>query len=174
MNYEPAAAVAVLSRTPSTLRAMLSGLPDAWLMNNEGPDTWSPYDVVGHLVHGDRADWTQRATLILEQGEHRTFKSFDRTAMFEESKGKTIDDLLEEFAELRDANLGLFTSWEIEDTKLALTGIHPKFGTVTLRQLLSTWVAHDLSHIAQISRVMAKQYREEIGPWREFLPIMDR
>lgn len=174
MNYEPKAAVAVLSRTPSTLRSMLSGLPDAWLMNNEGPDTWSPYDVVGHLVHGDRSDWTQRAALILEQGENRTFTPFNRTAMYEESKGKTIDDLLQEFAELRDANLGLFASWELDDDKLALTGIHPKFGTVTLRQLLSTWVAHDLSHIAQISRVMAKQYRDEIGPWREFLPIMER
>src|SRR6476659_5929435 len=107
MHYDPAAAVAVLERTPATLRTMLSGLPDAWLMNNEGPETWSPYDVVGHLVHGERADWTQRATLILEQGENRTFTPFNRTAMFEESRGKSIEDLLQEFTELRDANLGL-------------------------------------------------------------------
>ncbi|HEU0055551.1 MAG TPA: DinB family protein, partial [Longimicrobium sp.] len=137
-------------------------------------ETWSAYDILGHLVHGEKADWIGRARIILEQGENRRFEPFDRTAMFRESQGKTLADLLDEFARLRAKNLETLASWRLTDGQLALEGEHPAFGTVTLRQLLSTWVAHDLGHIAQIARVMAKQYREAVGPWRAYLPVMDR
>lgn len=174
MKFELAAGTAVLERTPRTLRAMLAGLPDAWTRATEGPDTWSPYDVVGHLVHGERTDWIARAEIILAQGPERRFEPFDRTAMFHESRGKTLENLLDEFARLRARNLATVAGWRLTDEQLALRGEHPAFGTVTLRQLLATWVAHDLSHVAQIARVMAKQYRDEVGPWRAYLPIMDR
>jgi hypothetical protein len=174
MEFHLLAAVAVLERTPSTLRALLTGLPDDWTRATEGPDTWSPYDVVGHLNHAERADWIPRARIILEQGPVRRFEPFDRFAQFRESEGKSLDTLLDELAQLRRANLATLAGWRLTDAQLAMTGEHPSFGTVTLRQLLSTWVTHDLSHIAQTVRVMAKQYRDEIGPWRAFQPIMDR
>ena len=174
MEFRLPAAVAVLERTPSTLRALLSGLPEEWTSATEGPETWSPYDVLGHLIHAERADWIPRARLILEQGTVRRFEPFDRFAQFRESEGKSLEVLLDELAELRRANLATLAQWRLTDEQLALTGEHPSFGTVTLRQLLSTWVTHDLSHIAQTVRVMAKQYRDEIGPWRAFQPIMDR
>ncbi|HKY98105.1 MAG TPA: DinB family protein [Gemmatimonadaceae bacterium] len=164
----------VLERTPATLRAMLSGLGPEWIEQNEGPETWSPFDVVGHLIHGERTDWVARAEIILAQGENRRFTPFDRTAMFDESKGKRLSQLLDEFESLRKSNLETARSWSLSEQQLDLRGEHPKFGSVSLRQLLATWVAHDLSHIAQIARVMAKQYRDPIGPWREYLPIMDR
>jgi hypothetical protein len=166
--------VAVLERTPATLRAMLSGLPSAWFDATEGPETWSPYIIVGHLIQGERADWIVRARIILEQGEQRRFTPFDRFAQFRDSVGKSLSELLDEFARLRAENLETLAGWKLADEQLALTGEHPAFGDVTLRQLLSTWVTHDLGHIAQIARVMAKQYRDEIGPWREYLPIVNR
>jgi hypothetical protein len=174
MDFDLTNGVAILERTPHTLRAMLAGLPDAWIDATEGPETWSPYDIMGHLVHGERGDWITRAKIILAQGPERRFAPFDRFAQFHESQGKSLTDLLDEFARLRAENLATLAGWSLTDDHLALEGEHPAFGAVTLRQLLSTWVAHDLTHIAQIARVMAKQYREEVGPWRAYLPIMDR
>jgi len=174
MDFDLSSGIAILERTPHTLRAMLAGLPVAWIDATEGPETWSPYDIVGHLVHGERADWITRAKIILAQGPDRRFAPYDRFAQFHESQGKSLDDLLDELARLRAENLATLAGWRLTDDQLALTGEHPAFGAVTLRQLLSTWVAHDLGHVAQIARVMAKQYREEVGPWREYLPIMDR
>jgi len=174
MDFDLTDGVAVLERTPHTLRAMLAGLPDAWTDATEGPETWSPYVVMGHLVHGERADWLARARLILARAPERRFAPVDRFAQLHESEGKSLADLLDEFASLRAENLATLAGWALTDDHLALTGEHPAFGAVTLRQLLSTWVAHDLTHVAQIARVMAKQYREEVGPWRAYLPIMDR
>jgi hypothetical protein len=166
--------IAILERTPGALRAMLAGLPAAWTGATEGPETWSPYDIVGHLIHGERTDWIARATLILAQGPRRPFAPFDRFAQLRESEGKSLADLLDEFARLRAANLVTLAAWHLTDARLALRGEHPAFGEVTLRQLLAAWVAHDLGHIAQVSRVMAKQYRDAVGPWRAYLPVLDR
>jgi uncharacterized damage-inducible protein DinB len=166
--------IAVLERTPPTLRAMLAGLPATWTDATEGPETWSPYAIAGHLIHGERTDWIPRAELILAQGPQRRFEPFDRFAQFRESDGKSLDSLLDEFARLRTENLATLANWRLTDAQFALQGEHPAFGTVTLRQLLATWVAHDLGHIAQVARVMAKQYRGAVGPWREYLPVMDR
>jgi hypothetical protein len=174
MDFDLGTGIAVLERTPATLRAMLSGLPAAWLDGTEGPDTWSPYVVVGHLIHGERTDWIPRAKIILAQGAERRFTPFDRFAQFRESQGKPLDVLLDEFAELRGQNLATLRGWRLSDAQLALEGEHPDFGAVSLRQLLATWVAHDLGHLAQAARVMARQYRDAVGPWRAFLPIMDR
>jgi hypothetical protein len=129
---------------------------------------------VGHLIHGERADWIPRATLILAQGSNRRFTPFDRFAQFEESRGKALPQLLDEFAQLRTMNLATLKDWRLTDAQLLLEGEHPDFGIVTLRQLLATWVAHDLGHVAQIARVLAKQYQEAVGPWRAYLPVLDR
>lgn len=174
MDFDLTAGTAVLERTPHTLRAMLAGLPSTWTDATEGPETWSPYDIVGHLVHGERANWIPRSRVILDQGPERRFPPFDRSAHFRESRGRSLADLLDEFARLRAENLTTLAGWNLTDDQLALQGEHPQFGPVTLRQQLATWVAHDLSHLAQAARVMAKQYREAVGPWRAFLPIMDR
>jgi hypothetical protein len=174
MNFTMNIGVAVLERTPATLRALLSGLPVEWTGATEGPETWSPYDIVGHLIHGERTDWIPRARIILAQGDNRRFEPYDRFAQFRESQGKSLGDLLDEFARLRTANLATLMGWRLTDGQLALAGEHPAFGTVTLRQLLATWVAHDLGHIAQTARVMAKQYRDAVGPWRAYLPVLDR
>ena len=174
MRLEVAEAVAVMERTPNTLRAMLGGLPSVWVDADEGADTWSAFVVVGHLIHGERTDWIPRARIVLEQGADRRFTPYDRFAQFRESQGKSLGDLLEEFSILRSGNLETLTEWRLTDEQLALEGSHPDFGPVTLRQLLATWVAHDLGHIAQVARVMAKQYRDEVGPWRAYLPILDR
>ena len=174
MNFALDAAIPLLERTPRVMRALLEDVPDEWLHGTEGPETWSPYVIVGHLVHGEKADWIARAQIILAQGDDRKFAPFDRFAQFRESEGKSLTELLDEFDDLRVKNLSTLRSWNISEPQLSLTGIHPAFGEVTLRQLLSTWVAHDLGHIAQTSRVMAKQYREAIGPWRAYLPVMDR
>jgi hypothetical protein len=174
MEFDLAAGTTVLERTPRVLRALLAELPPAWTDATEGPETWSPYDVVGHLIHGERTDWIARARLILAQGPERRFAPYDRFAQFRESQGKTLADLLDEFAAARAENLGTLAGWRLTEAQLALEGEHPAFGAVTLRQLLATWVAHDLSHLAQVSRVMAKQYRDAVGPWRAYLPVMDR
>ena len=166
LDFDVENGAAVLERTPRVLRALLSGLSAAWIDGNEGAETWSPYVNVGHLVHGEKTDWIQRAEIILAQGENRRFTPFDRFAQFRDSAGKSLDDLLDEFERLRTANVATLRGWRLTDAQLALQGEHPAFGPVSLRQLLSTWVAHDLGHIAQISRVMAKQYRDAIGPWR--------
>jgi DinB superfamily len=174
MNFDLAAGVAVLERTPPVFRALLGGLGSGWTDATEGPDTWSPYVILGHLIHGERTDWIPRAQLILAQGTDRRFAPYDRFAQCRESQGKSLADLLAELARLRAANLATLAGWRLSETELALAGEHPEFGPVTLRQLLATWVAHDLGHIAQTARVMAKQYRDAVGPWRAYLPILDR
>lgn len=166
-------AIAVLERTPAVLAALIDELPDAWIVADEGPETWSPFDILGHLVHGERADWLTRTRTILEHGESVAFEPFDRFAMFEESRGKSASDLLEEFSDLRRRNLDELETLAISGDDLDQTGRHPALGTVKLRELLAAWVVHDLGHLAQISRVMAKRYREQAGPWREYLPILD-
>lgn len=174
MRFDLDDGFAVLERTPGTLRAMLGGLPEAWTTPNEGADTWSPFDIVGHLVHGERTDWVPRARIILGQGPDRRFEPFDRFAQFRESAGKSLADLLAEFTALRKENVAAVRAWKLGDAELALEGEHPALGIVTLGQLLATWVVHDLGHVAQVGRVMAKQYRDETGPWRAYLPILDR
>ena len=174
MEFDLAQGHEILERTPAALHAMLSGLSPEWLEGTEGPETWSPYVIVGHLIHGERTDWIPRAQMILAHGKDRRFKPFDRFAQFRESEGKSLANLLAEFGELRSENLAVLRAWHLTDDQLALDGVHPEFGVVTLRQLLATWVAHDLGHVAQIARVMAKQYRDAVGPWRAYLPVMDR
>jgi hypothetical protein len=174
MQFQLTHGLGVLERTPATFRALLGGLPEAWTAPNEGPDTFSAFDNVGHLVHGERADWIPRARIILAQGPDRRFEPYDRFAQYRESRGKTMADLLDEFARLRAENLATLRGWRLTDRELALEGEHPTLGPVTLRQLLATWVAHDLGHIAQTTRVLAKQYREAVGPWRQYLPVLDR
>jgi hypothetical protein len=174
MDFDLTTGIAVLDRTPRTLRAMLAGLPPAWTDATEGPETWSPYDIVGHLIHGERTDWIPRAEIILAQGPQRRFTPFDRFAQLRESRGKSLAELLDEFARLRAENVATLEGWGLTEAQLALEGEHPELGPVTLRQLLATWVAHDLEHLAQTARVMAKQYREAVGPWRAYLPLMDR
>lgn len=173
-RFDLAEGIAVLERTPAALRALLAGLPDAWIHADEGPETFTAFDNVGHLIHGERADWIPRARIILAQGEDRRFVPYDRFAQSRETAGKSLARLLDEFAALRAENLVTLCEWDLRDRELALTGEHPSFGTVTLRQLLATWVAHDLGHLAQTSRVMAKRYREAVGPWRAYLPVLDR
>ena len=167
-------AVAVLERTPTVLRALLSDLPAEWTTCNEGPDTFSAFDNVGHLIHGERTDWIARARIILAQGDDRRFQPFDRFAQQQESAGKTLAQLLDEFTMLRAQNLELLRSWQLSERELALTGEHPELGTVTLVQLVATWVVHDLGHLAQIARVMAKRYAAAVGPWQAYLPILTR
>lgn len=164
----------ILQRTPSTLNLLLQDLPEPWLMTNEGPDTWSPYDVVGHLLHGEETDWIPRARMILEDGESRAFTPFNREAMFEASKGNSIRELLDTFAYLRAESLRQLDELNLTPELLEKRGLHPEFGVVTLSQLLATWVVHDLSHIGQIARVMSKQYGDAVGPWKAYLPVLTR
>ena len=174
MDFDLALGKSVLERTPETLRVMLDSLAPEWSNATEGPDTWSPYDIIGHLIHGDRDDWIPRARIILSQAPERRFEPFDRFAQFRESEGKSLSDLLAEFARLRAECLEELDSWNLTEDKLSLEGVHPEFGEVTLRQLLATWVVHDLGHVAQISRVMAKQYGDAVGPWTVYLPVLHR
>jgi hypothetical protein len=164
--------VAILARTPATLDALLRGLPDGWIVAHEGGETWSPFDVIGHLIHGERTDWVPRARIILEHGEARTFDTFDRFAQFALSDGRTLASLLDEFASLRQENLRELATLHLTDRDLDRRGRHPALGVVTLRQLLATWVAHDLDHVLQISRVLGRQYSDEVGPWRAYLRII--
>lgn len=163
--------LAILERTPNVLHALLADLPENWTLHNEGGDTWTPYDVVGHLVHGERTDWMARIRKCLS-ADDKAFVRFDRTAMFNESDGKSLEDLLDEFAALRQHNLAAFSALGITEADLESTGLHPTFGEVKLRQLLATWAAHDLGHLTQITRVMCKQYRAEVGPWKEFISVL--
>jgi hypothetical protein len=173
MEFQLKHAVEVLEQTPQTLRLFIGGLSDNWILTNEGPDTWSPFDVVGHLIHGEETDWIPRAKIILEHGEAQTFTPFDRFAFFQKSKGKALHELLDTFARLRKENLRVLEELELEPSQFELKGTHPEFGTVTLGQLLATWVVHDLDHIEQIVRTMAVQYRDKVGPWKAYLSILN-
>jgi hypothetical protein len=172
MKFSMESSLEVLERTPTVLNQLLSGLSPEWTHQNEGGDTWTAYDVIGHLIHGDKTDWLPRVELILFNNTNKEFATFDRFAQFENSKGKSLAELLQEFALLRKECTGQLRKLNISDDDLLKTGIHPHFGEVTLSQLLSTWVVHDLDHISQIARVMAKQYKEEVGPWIEYLKIL--
>lgn len=174
MEFDLTTGSAVLERTPHALRAMLAGLPSAWTDATEGAATWSPHVIVGHLIQGERSNWIPRARIILAEGSQRRFAPFDRLGPPDDGERPPLGDLLDELARLRAVNLATLAGWRLTDRQLALQGEHPEFGPVTLRQLLATWVAHDLAHVAQTARVMAKQYREVVGPWRAYLPIMDR
>jgi hypothetical protein len=164
--------VAILARTPSTLDALLRGLPDGWITAHEGGQTWSPFDVIGHLIHGERTDWMPRVKIILEHGDAKAFDTFNRFAQFAVSEGRTLASLLDEFTALRTDNLCEFEELRLTDADLERRGRHPALGVVTLGQLLATWVAHDLDHVVQISRVLARQYSDEVGPWRAYLRII--
>lgn len=161
----------VLRVTPSVLRSLLEGLPqDHAAASNEGD--WQPFDVLGHLIHGEETDWIPRARIILDQGDDRTFEPFDRFAQFERSRGKSLGDLLDEFTHLRAGSLDTLRSWNLTESDLDLDGVHPEFGLVTLRQLLATWVVHDLGHIRQVVTAMAKRHDGDVGPWKEYLSIL--
>ncbi|NCU02353.1 MAG: DinB family protein [Chitinophagaceae bacterium] len=172
MKYNKEQAIEILERTPAVLKTLLANIAADWVMNNEGPDTFSPYDVVGHLIHGERTDWVVRAKLILEHGTAKPFAPYDRFAQYEESKDKTLQQLLDEFETVRAENTRWLKNLTLTEQDLERKGKHPVLGEVTLRNLLSTWVVHDLTHLAQITRVMAKQYKEELGPWPEFFRIL--
>jgi uncharacterized damage-inducible protein DinB len=173
MECQPEHAVEILSRTPATLRALLQDLSDPWTHINLGAETWSAYDVVGHLIHGEETDWIPRAKIILQHGQSRPFEPFDRFAQFEPSKGQALEDRLDKFAHLRQQNLETLRQMRITSAQWELRGTHPELGTVTLRQLLAAWVVHDLDHMGQIVEALAKQYTEAVGPWKAYLPILE-
>jgi DinB superfamily len=172
MQYSLNKSAQILERTPAVLKALLLGVDEEWLMSNEGPETFSPYDVVGHLIHGEKTDWTERTKMVLEFGTSKPFEPYDRFAQFEESKGKSIEQLLAEFEVLRKKNMEWLQSLNLTDADLEKKGMHPSLGEVNLKNLLSTWVVHDLTHIAQVTRVMAKQYKEEMGPWPQYFRVL--
>jgi len=174
MEFQLDHATEILRRTPATLNSLLRHLPQEWIVSNEGPESWSPFDVVGHLIHAEEADWIPRARIILEHGEKGTFEPFDRFAMFEKSRGKSLDELLDRFELLRGESLEELDGMSLKPELLGKRGMHPELGVVTLSQLLSTWVVHDLGHIGQIVRVMAKQYKEAVGAWEAYLPVLRR
>lgn len=170
-GFELSEAVAVLERTPASLSALLAGLPERWVRATEGDGTWSPYDVVGHLIHGERTDWIPRARHIIA-GETRPFDTFDRTAQFAESRSQSLGELLTTFAEVRRENIATLAAMNLTSADMRRTGQHPELGEVTLGQLLATWVVHDLDHVGQIARTMAKVYAREVGPWSAYLSIL--
>lgn len=164
--------ISLLARTPATLNALLRDQPEIWSHRNEGGDTFTPFDVVGHLIHAERADWIPRARIILQHGEGRAFDPFDREGHKREVEGKTMSDLLDEFAMVRAENLGELRAWKLKPSDLEKRGLHPSLGSVTLSQLLATWAGHDLTHLHQISRTLAHQYRETVGPWSQYLGVL--
>lgn len=173
MDFSIQSSLQILEKTPSVIETMLEGLDEQWIINNEGPGTWSPYDIVGHYIHGEKTDWISRMKIILGNNPDKHFIPFDRFAQFGESKGKSLHELLAEFKKLRAENLEELKQVEFTDEVLNKPGIHPNFGVVTLQQLLSAWVVHDLTHIYQISRVLSKQYEKAVGPWKEFLGVLN-
>ncbi len=172
MEHNLQRTIALLTRTPAALNALLRDLPDAWTARNEGENTWSAFDVVGHLIHGERTDWMKRIRTILDFGEDRPFERFDRWAQVRESQGKSLEELLDEYARLRLENLDKLRALNLRPEDLERRGRHPALGVVTLSQLLATWAAHDLTHLHQISRIMAFQYRDAVGPWNKFLGVL--
>lgn len=165
-------ALDVLQQTPETVSSFLKNLSDEWVFSNEGENTWSPYDIIGHLIHGEKTDWIPRLKQILFE-ENKKFESFDRFAQFENSKGKSLSELLNEFKVLREQNLEYLKSLQLSEKELLLTGIHSELGKVTAKELIASWVTHDLGHVAQISRVLAKQYKQEVGPWAAYINILN-
>ncbi|MCK8522998.1 DinB family protein [Aquimarina sp. D1M17] len=174
MTFDVNKAIEILERTSSTLSSLLHGISNEWLRNNEGGQSWSPYEIVGHLIHGEKTDWIPRAKVILSDAADKTFTPFDRFAQLNDDQEKSIEELLREFKELRMENIKILKSFPINSSTLQQKGIHPELGEANLKQLLSTWVVHDLGHIAQISRVMAKQYKNEVGPWQAYLGILKK
>ncbi|MCZ6688128.1 MAG: DinB family protein [Planctomycetota bacterium] len=174
MEFELRQAIDMLGRAPGTLDRLLRDVPTGWGTGNEGKETWSPFDVVGHFIHGERTDWIPRVDIIIEDGESRAFDAFDRFAQVEASKGKTLNELLDTFRELRERNLERLRAMNLSEEDLDRTESHPELGTVTMRQLIATWVAHDLGHFGQIVRAMAKQYAGHVGPWASFMPVLSR
>jgi uncharacterized damage-inducible protein DinB len=172
LDFDLSEARAVLERTPATLDAMLRGLPAAWSQARDGAETWSPHEVIAHLISADRTDWIARAAVILERNPSALFPPFDRVGFFEEAKTMALGDLLDLFARVRAESLATLDGWRLSDETLDLVAQHPEFGSVTLRQLLSTWVAHDLGHIVQVARTMARQYKAAVGPWAAYLSVM--
>jgi uncharacterized damage-inducible protein DinB len=173
MKFDLVKTISVLERTPIVFKSLLNGLSKDWTLQNEGENTWSPYDVIGHLVHGERTDWIPRISIILSDTENKTFEPYDRFAQFEMSKGRTLKELLNDFETLRKNNITYLRTRNLSEKEMALGGNHPELGPVTISQLLAAWVVHDLGHIAQVSRVMAKQYKEEVGPWPKYLTILN-
>jgi len=172
MEFELQSGIAILERTPATVRALLDGLPEQWVRGTEGPQTFSAFDNIGHLIDGEETDWIPRARIILAGGPDPRFEPYDRFRHWTRNVGRSLESLLDEFSHLRAKNLELLRSWRLTDAQLDLPGTHPLLGRVTLRHLLAAWVVHDLGHVAQIARVMAKQYRGEVGPWVPFLPVL--
>lgn len=172
MNFDLNKSIEILSRTPGTLEHMLVGVSDEWLKHNERDGTWSPYDVVGHLIHGERTDWIPRARIICSNARDKPFEPFDRFAQMESEQLLSMRQLLDTFSQLRHQNLAILQAMNLTAADLNRTGIHPALGVVSLRELLATWTVHDLGHIAQIARVMAKQYQTEVGPWAAYLGIL--
>ena len=172
MQFDLNKTLEILERTPRVLEVMLGGLSEEWTNSNEGAETWSAYDVMGHLIHGEKSDWIPRMEIILSEGRDKKFEPFDRFAQFRESQGKSLHQLLEEFKQIRERNIQHLRAKNLSAIDFAKTGIHPAFGEVTLLQLLSTWTVHDMNHIAQIARVMGKQYTTEVGPWKQYLGIL--
>jgi len=172
MKFELEKAVEILRQTPYTLQRLLDGLSPEWTESRGDKENWAPYDVIGHLIHGEETDWIPRAEIILRQDADRTFDKYDRLAQFEKSKSKSLNDLLTEFAHLRNANIEKLVRWQLSSEQLQLKGTHPALGEVTLEQLLATWPVHDLNHIRQIVVYMAKLYDREVGPWKEYLLIL--
>ena len=172
MEQELQQTMSLLAHTPATLNALLRDLPEAWTLGDEGENTWSPFDIIVHLIHAERTDWMPRARMILQFGESRTFEPFDRLGQMRESRGRPLGQLLDEFAHLRSESLSELGALQIGQEKLELRGRHPALGVVTLSQLLATWAVHDLTHVHQISRVMANQYRDAVGPWSAYLGVL--
>jgi hypothetical protein len=173
MEFELNKAIEILRQTPYVMTRLLEDLSSDWTASGGNENNWSPYDVIGHLIHGEETDWIPRAEVILAQGSDRRFQPFDRLAQFRSSKGKSLSDLLTEFAYLRNANIERLQSFKLTPDDMALKGVHPEFGDVTMEQLLATWVVHDLNHIRQVVAYMAKKYAEEVGPWKAYLSILN-
>ncbi len=171
-EFSLADSIAILTRTPASLDALLRGLPNVWVRGNEGKDTWSAFDIVGHLIIGERTDWMPRVRMLLESGEARPFDPFDRFAQLGESQDRSLEQLLDDFARLRRENLAALQALNLRDEDLARRGRHPALGVVTLSELLATWAVHDLTHVHQMSRVMAHQYRDAVGPWSAYLGVL--
>ena len=174
MEFNLAKSIEILERTPSVFKRLLSNLSPEWTHRNEGENTWSAYDIIGHLIHGEKTDWIPRMEIILQHGVNETFTPFDRFAQFKESKGKDLEELLEEFQQLRDRNVQKLRSLKLSEADLQKKGMHPELGVVTLEQLIATWTVHDLGHIHQMTRVMVKLYKDEVGPWKQYLGILSK